>query len=61
MDDEQKRDAWDIIEPAIELPSPVVRFHQVIENGEVADTLAVMANGQSISLNVLFGYGALNS
>ena len=38
----------------IELPSPFVSFHKVIENDEVVDTLAVMADGRSISCKALF-------
>jgi hypothetical protein len=45
----------------IELPSNIVRFHQIIARGKVLDTLAVMEDGQSVSLNALFGSGLPNA
>lgn len=52
---------WDGLSEPITLPSPVVRFHKVIKDDEIVDTLAVMANGQSVSLSALLGDGPPNA
>lgn len=47
--------SWVDWQPPILMPHPIVRFHKVIENGEVIDTLAVLADGSSVSLTTLLG------